>query len=176
MAITLFSFEDLSSKDKSVRTIQREFNKLGAQVVQTEIPQQTKRTAGITYKQIILTFADSQTVTFNVKKTGDIFQVKLNKKDLPLKNQEDQKAAFKEIVAAMDKGRSAFQKKLARAKVEVPKGVRTAAPKMQEQLATQKTSIQEAIKAAEERIQSLQDELKNIQDDTQKKQAEMNAA
>ena len=114
MPIGTFGFEDLSSNDKALRTFTRAFGRLGANVVQTEVPQRIKRTAGISYKEVNLTFADSQTVTLCVKKTGDIFQVKLNGKALPIRNQDDQKKAVKEIVDAMDSGRAAFQRKLAR--------------------------------------------------------------
>ena len=65
----LFSFEDLSDKDKALRQIQRTFARMGANVVQTDIPTSTKRRAGISYKEVTLTFADGQTVTFCVKKT-----------------------------------------------------------------------------------------------------------
>ena len=141
----IFSFEDLSDKDKALRQIQRTFVRLGENVVQTDIPSQTKRRAGISYKEVTLTFADGQSVTFGVKKTGDIFQVKLNGKQMPIRNQDDQKKALEEIASAMDKGRAAFQKRQALIKVEPPKNIRTAAPKMQEVLANRKAELLAAI-------------------------------
>lgn len=118
----IFSFDDLTKRDKAVREITREFQKLGDTVVATDIPERIKRTAGISYREVNLSFADSQTVTFCVKKSGDIFQVKINGKVMPMKEQGDQKKAVKEISDYLNKGRAAFQKKLQRAKIEIPKG------------------------------------------------------
>ena len=85
----LFGFDDLSVKDKAVKTIQRQFARLGASVVSVDIPTTIKRKAGQTYREVNLTFADSQTVTLAVKKTGDIFEVRLNNKAIPIKNLDD---------------------------------------------------------------------------------------
>jgi Asp-tRNA(Asn)/Glu-tRNA(Gln) amidotransferase A subunit family amidase len=158
----LFSFEDLSDKDKALRQIQRTFARMGANVVQTDIPTSTKRRAGISYKEVTLTFADGQTVTFCVKKTGDIFQVKINNKALPIRNQDDQKKALQEIVDAMDKGRSAFQKRQAMIKVQPPKTIRTAAPKMQEVLANRKAELQAAIEEAKAELASIRQQIVDI--------------
>jgi len=67
-----------------------------------------------------LVFNDSQTIALRIKETGDIFQVLLNKKALPIRNQDEHAKAIKEMVSAMDRGRVAFQKKLARKKVNCP--------------------------------------------------------
>lgn len=158
----LFSFEDLSDKDKALRQIKRTFLRLGANVVQTDIPTSTKRRAGISYKEVSLTFADGQTVTLGVKKTGDIFQVKLNGKQIPIRNQDDQKKALEEIAAAMDKGRTAFQKRQALIKVEPPKTIRTAAPKMQEVLSQRKEDLLKAIAEAEEELASIRQQIVEI--------------
>lgn len=116
----LFSFEDLSSKDKAFKQVSRYFSRAGANIVQHEIPSKIKRTSGISYREMLLTFADSQRVTLRIKQTGDIFQVLLNDKILPIKEQDDHVKAIAEIVQAMDAGRSRFQKKLAAAKVRPP--------------------------------------------------------
>lgn len=158
----IFSFEDLSDKDKALRQIQRTFMRLGATVVQTDVPTQTKRRAGISYKEVTLTFADGQTVMFGVKKTGDIFQVKLNGKQMPIRNQDDQKKALEEIADAMDKGRAAFQKRQALIKVTPPKTIRTAAPKMQEVLSGRKTELTSAIEEAESELSEIRKQISGI--------------
>ena len=168
----LFSFEDLSDKDKTLRQIQRTFSRMGANVVQTDIPTSTKRRAGISFKEVTLTFADGQTVTFCVKKTGDIFQVKLNNKALPIRNQDDQKKALQEIVDAMDKGRTAFQKRQAMIKVQPPKTIRTAAPKMQEGLANRKTELQAAIEEAKTELASIRQQIVDIDAEISKYQTD----
>ena len=163
---TFFSFEDLSSNDKALRTFTRAFNRLGANVVQTEVPQRVKRTAGISYKEVNLTFADSQVVTLCVKKTGDIFQVKLNGRPLPIHNQDDQKKAVKEIVDAMDSGRAAFQRKLAKTQVQVPAGIKTAAPRMEQVLNDKVSSLKEAVEAVNQRCEELRGEIAKIEKQT----------
>lgn len=163
---SFFSFEDLSSNDKALRAFTRAFNRLGANVVQTEVPQRIKRTAGISYKEVNLTFADSQVVTLCVKKTGDIFQVKLNGKALPIHNQDDQKKAIKEIVDAMDSGRAAFQRKLAKTQVKIPSGIKTAAPKMEEVLNEKVSSLKEAIEAVNKRCEELRAEIASVEQQT----------
>lgn len=167
MPIGTFGFEDLSSNDKALRTFTRAFGRLGANVVQTEVPQRIKRTAGISYKEVNLTFADSQTVTLCVKKTGDIFQVKLNGKALPIRNQDDQKKAVKEIVDAMDSGRAAFQRKLARTQVKVPTGIKTAAPRIEAVLTEKVTSLKDAIAEVNKRCDELRTEIANVEQQTQ---------
>lgn len=143
----LFGFDDLSAKDKAVKSIQRQFARLGASVVSVDIPTTTKRKAGLTYREVNLTFADSQTVTLAVKKTGDIFEVRLNKKAIPIKNQDDQPKALAEIVDAMNAGRAAFQKKLAAVKIPLPSGVKTTTKKkteaQAERIAQQKALVEE---------------------------------
>jgi len=151
----LFSFEDLSSKDKAVRQTSRYFSRAGATVVQQEVLTAVKRSAGISYREMALTFADSQQVTLRVKQSGDIFQVLLNGKVLPIKNQDDHVKAIAEIVQAMDAGRTRFQKILALAKVRPPAGIRTAAPKMAQVLTEKRDALKAAIADVREQIAAL---------------------
>jgi len=141
----LFSFEDLTSKDKSVRQAARYFSRAGATVVQQEVLTAVKRSAGISYREMALTFADSQQVTLRIKQSGDIFQVLLNDKVLPIKHQDDHVKAIAEIVQAMEAGRTRFQKILALAKVRPPAGIRTAAPKMAQVLTEKRDALKAAI-------------------------------
>ena len=126
----LFSFEDFSNKDKAAKAVVKYFTRAGANAVQVDASGAVRRTSGVSYRELVLTFADSQSVTLRIKQTGDIYQVLLNGKVLPIKAQDDHTAAIAEIVKAMDAGRSAFQKKLAAAQVKPPAGLKTAAPKM----------------------------------------------
>ncbi len=159
MATLLFSFEDLSSKDKAAKQAVRYFSRAGANVVQQDVPTTTKRSSGVTYRELQLTFADSQSVAFRIKQSGDIFQVLLNGKVLPIKNQDDHVKAIAEIVQAMDAGRSKFQKMLAAASVKPPAGIRTAAPKMEQALTEKRDSLKTAIAAVRAELSSLADAL-----------------
>lgn len=140
----LFTFDDLA-KGRASKTLQGFFTRAGAQLVDTDYGTTVKRTAGISYREMSMTFADSQVVLFRVKQTGDIYQLLLNGRVLPLKNPDDHKAAIDEVVKAMNAGRAAFQKKLANAKVALPPSIRTAAPKLEKVLTEKRDQIKEAI-------------------------------
>lgn len=152
----LFSFADLSAKDKAARAAMRYFARAGAAVVQQDIPTATKRAAGVSYREMFLTFADSQQVVMRIKQTGDIYQVLLNGKVIPIRNQDDHVKAIAEIVAAMDTGRGAFQKRLAAAAVKPPAGIRTAAPRMEAVLTEKRDALRVAINDVREQIAALQ--------------------
>jgi hypothetical protein len=151
----LFSFEDLSIKDKAAKQAIRYFSRAGANVVQQDVPATIKRSSGITYREMTLTFADSQNVVLRIKQSGDIFQVLVNGKALPIKNQDDQVKAIAEIVQAMDAGRTKFQKTLALTKVKPPAGIRTAAPRMEQALTQKRDALKESIASVRAEIASL---------------------
>lgn len=121
------------------------FSRAGANVVQQDVNTSVKRSSGISYREMSLTFADSQQIVLRIKQTGDIYQVTLNGKILPIKNQDDHVKAIAEIVAAMDSGRTKFQKLMAAAKVKTPPGIRTAAPKIEQVLTEKRDSLKAAI-------------------------------
>lgn len=151
----LFSFEDFSSKDKASKAVVRHFARAGASVVQTDASGSIRRSSGVSYRELALAFADSQQVVLRIKQTGDIFQVLLNGKVLPIRNQDDHSKAIAEVVKAMDSGRTAFQKKLARAKVKLPPSIKTAAPKMEQALAEKRDALRDAIADARQRLEEL---------------------
>ncbi|MCU8942254.1 hypothetical protein OE519_00530 [Pseudomonas aeruginosa] len=151
----LFSFEDLSAKDKAAKQAARYFSRAGANVVQQDVPTAVKRSSGITYREMALTFADSQQVVLRIKQSGDIFQVLLNGKVLPIKNQDDHVKAIAEIVQAMDAGRSRFQKLLAAAQARPPAGIRTAAPKMEQVLTEKRDALKAAIAEVRSQIEAI---------------------
>lgn len=141
----LFSFADMSVKDKASRQVIKYFTRAGTQVVDQDVSTQVKRTSGISYREMKLTFADSQTALFRIKQSGDIYQFILNGKLTPIKNQDDHIAAVGEIVHLMDAGRTKFQAKLAKAMVKLPPAIKTAAPKMLQVLTEKRDGLKEAI-------------------------------
>jgi len=151
----VFKFSTLTDKSPAAKQATRYFARAGANAVHMEIPTATKRSAGITYKEMRLTFADSQRVTMRIKQTGDIFQVLLNGKALPIKNQGDHVQAIAEIAQAMDAGRSRFQKLMSLVKVRLPLGIRTAAPKMEQALVEKRDALKAAIADMREQIAAL---------------------
>lgn len=126
----LFSFDDLA-KAGPMAAVKKAFAKYQAEPVIIEATPGTKRTSGISYRELTLTFSDSQTVLLRVKQSGDIYQVMLNGKALPIAHQDDHPRAVREIVDALDAKRAAFQKLLIRRKTPLPPSIKTAAPKLQ---------------------------------------------
>lgn len=163
----LFSFEDLTSKNKVVQKVIKAFNKDNAFPTNEKDIEigNIKKKSGIKYRDIFIPFKDSQTVTLSIKETGDIFQVKVNNKVTPIKNQDDQNKALKEIAGIMEKGRKAFQAKLARqTKVSVPKGLKSSATKVVNELTTQGTSLDEQIAELQKQVseaKATRDQLQN---------------
>lgn len=152
----VFSFEDMGLKsDKATRNLVKYFTRAGSSIVQGEAVPAIKRTLGVSYREMVLTFADSQTVIMRIKQSGDIFQVLLNGKVIPIKSQDDHVKAIAEIAQAMDTGRTKFQKQLAAAKVKPPAGIRTAAPKMEAVLTEKRDALKSAIATVREETAKL---------------------
>lgn len=108
----LFDIKNLSTENASMKHLIDMFSMLGETLVTHDVDKTLKRSAGITYKEVSLTFADSQTVTFSIKQTGDIWKVKINNKQIALTNQDAHKpeAVVQEIAKKIKAGRSAYQK------------------------------------------------------------------
>lgn len=151
----LFSFDDFSSKDRAAKAVVKYFTRAGANAVQIDASAAVRRTSGVSYRELTLTFADSQTVALRIKQTGDIFQVLLNGKVLPLVNQDDHAKAIAEVAKAMESARSAFQKKLARAKAKLPASIKTAAPRMEQVLTEKRDSLKDALADARTELEGL---------------------
>lgn len=123
MKTLVFDLEK-GGRDRALKEATRLFRRAGAQVVSSDVDKALSRKAGVSFRSINFTFADNQTVTFSVKTTGDVFEVRLNGKALPLRNQDDHALAIGEIAERMDAGRAAFQRALARVRVPLPPSIR----------------------------------------------------
>ena len=160
----LFDIKNLSTEAESMKRLIDMFSMLGETLVSHDVEKTLKRSAGITYKNVDLTFADSQTVTFSIKQTGDIWQVKVNNKLTPLRNQDAHKpeAVVQEIAQKIKAGRTAYQKaQAAKTKAdEVVQSVKQAGLKN-----TQKMRVA----ALQEQVVALQDAIV----ETQKLKAEL---
>jgi len=108
----LFDIKDLTTEAESMKNLIKMFSMLGETLVSHDVDKTLKRSAGITYKEVSLTFADSQTVTLSIKQTGDIWKVKVNNKQIALRNQDAHKpeAVVQEIAQKIKAGRTAYQK------------------------------------------------------------------
>lgn len=134
MPDVLFDFDNPADTQRSLKRIAQLMQRAGQPVVSHDFDPKVKRTSGVSYHQALLTLASGQTVTLMVKLTGDVFRVLLNGAVLPIHQQEDTKA-IAEIAAAAQRNQAKFQAQQARIKVDLPKGIRTAAPKMADALA-----------------------------------------
>ena len=151
-----FNFDEMGSKkDAATRAVVRYFGRAGSHIVQGDVSPNVKRSSGVSYREMLLTFADSQVVIFAIKQSGDIFQVKLNGKVVPLKQQDDQVAAIGDVVKMMDACRSKFQAAMAKVRVKLPDGIRTAAPKLEIALQEKANALDEAISAINDDIAAL---------------------
>lgn len=155
-----FSYDELGTAGgKAAKRLAGLFGRAGAHVVATTADPRVRRTSGVTYRDVSLTFADGQQLTVSVKPTGDVFQVKVNGKPVPIRNQDDHMAAVGEIAKYMETGRAKFQVKLAHTRAALPKGLATAAPRMEVALAGKEAQIDEAIATATARIGELKAEI-----------------
>jgi hypothetical protein len=152
----LFSFEDLGSKsDAATKILGKQFARHGCDIAQGGVSPGVKRSSGVSYREMLLTFKDSQTVLLRIKQSGDIFEVRVNGGAQPIRHQDDHVKAVIEIVDVLDAGRKKFQAKLAAAATKPPPGLRTAAPKIEQALAEKRDSLKEAIAAVREEIAAL---------------------
>lgn len=155
----LITFDDLKPNNKSLKKLAQAFARAGTPVATIDTDGRAKRTSGVTYRDVVLTFVDNQKLTLSFKQTGDIAQVKLNGSVVPLKNQGDQVKAVSELVSMLDAGRAKFQAKLARQKVVMPSGIRTAAPKLEVKLQEASAKLSQDIADAQARVAELKAEL-----------------
>lgn len=151
----LFTFKDMSDKDKAVKNVLKSFTRAGTPVVSYDVDSKIKRQSGIAFRTMTLTFADSQTVAMRVKETGDIFEVLVNGKILPIKNQDDHVLAVGEITNVLIAGRAKFQAKLAKQLTKVPPTMKTAAPKLLDTLVQRRDELKVEIQSVRDQIEQL---------------------
>jgi hypothetical protein len=100
--------KDLAVSDKTApKEILKLFKRAGGEIAQSSV-EKIRRQNAVSFKTIHLTMSDSQLIALRVKETGDIYQVLLNGKVLPIKNQDDEKNAVTEIVNAWQSNVSKF--------------------------------------------------------------------
>jgi len=141
----LFSYSDLSSKDKASKAVARYFTRAGIEVISQNVSNKEKTTSGVKYKEILLAFKDDQTVTLKIKSSGDIFNVLINKKLVPIKNQDNHIKAISEIVKLLNSGRAKFSAAKARVKVVIPPSARTSTKTIYKKLAEQRDTLKEIV-------------------------------
>lgn len=152
----LFTFEKMSPTDRNTKRILQQFQREGCSVVQSDVSiGDIKRTSGISYRELTFVFADSQRVDLRVKQSGDIFQVVLNGKVIPIRNQDDHAKAIAEIAASVKANSEAHQKKLAQRAAKPPAAMKSAAPKIEQVLTQRREELTESIAEVERQIEAI---------------------
>lgn len=155
----LFEYQDLSkAKNKAFKAIEKQFKKSGVEVLSIALKGDEKTTSGIKYREVLVSFKDSQTVIFRVKSSGDIYQVVINAKLTPLQNQDDHGKSIAEIAAKLDAGRAKFQQKLAKQAAKLPQGTKSSMPNKKNRLLAETQEIAKALEQAKQELNQLQQE------------------
>lgn len=100
--------------EKNLQSIVKKFKKAGYTVTAIDAPNVAKRESGFLIKNFTLTFEDGQQIQVRVKADGTIFQVKLNRKVVPVRNVDNMDKAVVEMADYMYYNAKAF----ARAKAQ----------------------------------------------------------
>lgn len=155
MKSLVFDIESLASNEKTIREAKRLFARAGAHVVDAQVAPQMQKKAGVGYRNVDFTFADGQTVTMSVKTTGDVFEVRINKSVVPLRQQDDHVKAIGEIASLLDKKRAAFQRSLARVKTPLPPSLRTSRTSLIAAKIEKRDGLKELVSQAEATLAEL---------------------
>jgi hypothetical protein len=113
----------------------------------------------VTTRELVLSFVDSQAVTLRVKSSGDVFQVLVNGRVVPIAEQDDVAGAAREIAMQLDRTRESFQKRLSLLKMTPPEGMRTTAPRMEVALLKQVAEVDAQIAVARREVADLEHKL-----------------
>jgi hypothetical protein len=140
----------------AMRRVVTLFTRAGLDVIDVGSDGKTKRIAGVSYREVTLTFADSQRLGLRIKATGDVYEVRINGKVTPVKAQDDAAKAVTELVRMLDKGRGRFQKRMAALAMKPPEGAKTAAPKLRDALTAQIAQVDAEIADATQELEALQ--------------------
>lgn len=150
-------YEGLSTNaTAALRKVTQMLTRAGLQVVDIASDGKTRRLAGISFREVVLAFADSQKLGLRIKATGDVYEVRINGKVVPLSEQDDPAKAVAELAKMLDAGRARFQKRMAALQMRPPEGAKTAAPRLRDALKTQIAEVDAAIESATEELSALQ--------------------
>jgi hypothetical protein len=146
----IFNFDELKTNEKTApKSLLQIIRRAGSTVASSWVDGKTRRENAISFKQIHLVFADSQEAVLRVKQSGDIYQVKLNGRAIPIKHQDDHKRAIIEVIDAVDANLSKFQKKLAQTKVAMPVGIKSTVTRKEDALKQRLIELDQAISEAQ---------------------------
>lgn len=153
----MLNYASLKETDPKVKALIRAFGVAGAVVISTSADATASKRAGIEYKALHFTYADSQRVSLLVKRTGDVFEVRINDRPVPVRSQDNTKAAAEEIAGKMAAGRARFQKAMTATKAPMPSAsIRVSRSTLLTQLTERRDGLKEQVGVARERLASLE--------------------
>lgn len=149
----LFHFDDPIGRRNGTGKAKTAFKNAGYQVADLTVNDKIQKSAGVKYRSIVFAFHDSQKVEVWLKESGDVFKVKLNGREFPVAEQDNHRKAVKEIAVALEAGSTAFQKKLAKAKMITPAARKTSNANTLKFLEQKNRDLDEAIEATTAEIE-----------------------
>lgn len=96
--------------ESNLKPIIRKMEKWGLEVDSVDAPNRAKRESGFLLKDFTITFADGQKMLVRVKSDGTVFQVKLNKKVVPIKHVDNMDKAIGEMVDYVQENAKAYER------------------------------------------------------------------
>lgn len=156
MSDYVFKFDDLKPNEETApKSILQIIRRAGSSVVSSWVDGKIRRESSISFKEIHLNFADNQEAILRVKQSGDIFQVKVNGRAVPIKNQDNHKKALIEVIDAIDASRSKYQKTLAQTKVKMPVGVKSTVTRKEDALKERIGDLDKSIAEAKSELATM---------------------
>jgi hypothetical protein len=103
-----FDFENFD--EKGLAPVKQAFEKAGLSVVDIEASNRQRRMSGFATKTARFFFEDGQSITLRVKGDGDVFQVQLNSRIVPIKQVDSMKGAIEEMARFASANAPAWKK------------------------------------------------------------------
>lgn len=101
-------FEKLT--EQNLRPTIKKMEKWGLKVASVEAPNRARRESGFLLKDATFVFEDGQKMLVRVKSDGTVFQVKLNKKVVPIRHVDDMDKAIIEMVDYVQENAKAYER------------------------------------------------------------------
>ena len=162
------SFDFASFDEKGANPIKKAFEKSGATVIEVVAPNRATRKAGYQVKTATFYMADGQQVMMLLKNdgegNGDIYQVQLNKRVVPIKNVDNLDKAASEIAGMVKSGSPAFLKAQRRkqSRLKVDESDLDGGVKKKPAPATSKAKLEEATAEIKELDAQMESQLKEV--------------
>lgn len=101
-------FEKLT--EQNLRPITKKMEKWGLEIASVDAPNRARRESGMLLKDVTFVFSDGQKMLVRVKSDGTVFQVKLNKKVVPIKHVDNMDKAIGEMVDYVQENAKAYMR------------------------------------------------------------------